>query len=662
MHANGYIVTIVRQVLLLVAMVGFLAVQTKFGPFLNPVSNASEWFSRLGYVVFAFFGLIVALHIPKSAQGFSFSQNLIKRITRRMDFSIDIFSPKLDISPTSKHTRRRIWQESISVLLYLTPECMMPNDERPLYTDLKALPVPPYLVHFRGTVGERHAENLKILGEVGGMDYAKGIVQYTGAFADRFNEIRQRIQKEFIGPDCYWRDTEREVAGGCFGSAWWIPFPPTLVMKYDSGQTIALRTFDEFQDYVRQNEDKEVCQRRNIRLALRSLDGQVVRWPYTYIQNVGKRFSVFDKGYSAHSTIHFESGVFTIQRNGTLVWKTIDLGSGFNVKLTYDKNVQVDGSVIGLTSDFQLTPILARFLSLNQRLIRERTMSAEALIDDYRHSLQTESQSKIDSLSYQFLCSVYGSPKDMHKLTDVLSEERNIKLREMFIENESAIVAANERLMIVSRSEAETWWYLFWDDLWRRNNATVSNLKTHATDFDPSYPSSIAYRLLPRAALESFLIQRGLMSKKGSWRDFMHSGILNKIYFRLNQIIFKGSPNNAIHYHLGNNPAEIDLENFTLSRHIRSSTLGTGGGTDHDDSQIRARPMYKWEAIFDDPLTTSGKPHRRWLPKLATWFGLDPHWEPNNALSSGISLDVVLEDGNYVLLEHAVHSLKGQMT
>lgn len=86
---------------------------------------------------------------------------------------------------------------------------------------------------------------------------------------------------------------------------------------------------------------------------------------------------------------------------------------------------------------------------------------------------------------------------------------------------------------------------IFQDDLWRRNNATVSSLKTHATDFDPSYPSSIAYRLLPRAALEAFLIQRGLMSKKGGWTDFIHSGILNKIYFRLNQIVFKASSDNV---------------------------------------------------------------------------------------------------------------------
>lgn len=108
--------------------------------------------------------------------------------------------------------------------------------------------------------------------------------------------------------------------------------------------------------------------------------------------------------------------------------------------------------------------------------------------------------------------------------------------------------------------------------------------------------------------------------------------------------------------------AQIDVyANSTSSRHAKSSILGTGGGTDYNDSQIRPRPLYRWEAIYDDPVAPSGKPHKRWLPKLVTWLGLDPYWEPNSRLSSGISLDVVLKDGNYVLLENAVHDFKSQM-
>jgi hypothetical protein len=127
-----------------------------------------------------------------------------------------------------------------------------------------------------------------------------------------------------------------------------------------------------------------------------------------------------------------------------------------------------------------------------------------------------------------------------------------------FAEHEVALRVTNERMIAVSRSEASTFWYLFWvrlyyrhghclwteagqDDLWRRNHDTIAALKTHASDFNPHYSTSIAYRPIPRAALQSFLGQRGLFARNGRRREFIHSGVLNKLYFRLNQIVFRGS-------------------------------------------------------------------------------------------------------------------------
>jgi hypothetical protein len=96
-----------------------------------------------------------------------------------------------------------------------------------------------------------------------------------------------------------------------------------------------------------------------------------------------------------------------------------------------------------------------------------------------------------------------------------------------------------------------------------------------------------------------------------------------------------------------------------FTSHPKTSSLGTGGGTDHDDVSIRARPLYRWEAIFEDPLRHGPeRRYRRWLPKLAVWFGLSPFWKSGMALTNGVSLDVRLEDGNYVLLDHAVDELK----
>jgi hypothetical protein len=214
--------------------------------------------------------------------------------------------------------------------------------------------------------------------------------------------------------------------------------------------------------------------------------------------------------------------------------------------------------MIGLDAEFDLTPQLARFLALNRDLIHDRLQHIDNAICDYRRRTRRNARSKCDTLTYEFLCTVYCSPKEPHHLAKTLAEqEKDLRVRETFVEHEDALIAANERMDFVNRSEASAWWYLYWvrpitivcictkqcsqDDLWRRNYDTIAALNTHAIDFNPHYSTSIAYRPLPRAALETFLAQRGLFFKNGGRADFIHSGVLNKLYFRLNQIVFRGS-------------------------------------------------------------------------------------------------------------------------
>jgi len=103
-------------------------------------------------------------------------KRFVKRVQRRLDFSIDIFSPKLDIE---KHISRRVWQETISTLyvpcsncelleidnliprrFFTSPEFAMKPDTKLVYT--KDSELAPYLLHFQGSTAERHAENLKV--------------------------------------------------------------------------------------------------------------------------------------------------------------------------------------------------------------------------------------------------------------------------------------------------------------------------------------------------------------------------------------------------------------------------------------------------------------------------------------------------------------------
>jgi hypothetical protein len=178
-------VAVVRQVLLLIVTMVFFALQWTFSPFLDPVNNASEWISRLNYVLTSLVALLVALDVPGKnfiggpilyvIYGFTYSfsiyfaiinlgimQRWVKRLARRIDFSIDVFSPRLDVSRSSPHTKRRIWQEAITALFLTSPECKIPDKQPMYYIQAKCSQFPPYLLNFQGSPGERHVENIKV--------------------------------------------------------------------------------------------------------------------------------------------------------------------------------------------------------------------------------------------------------------------------------------------------------------------------------------------------------------------------------------------------------------------------------------------------------------------------------------------------------------------
>ena len=55
-------------------------------------------------------------------------------------------------------------------------------------------------------------------------------------------------------------------------------------MKYDNGSLAVLRDVSDIHQYALQNARGDVCRKREIRMALRALDGQAVFWPYRYIK------------------------------------------------------------------------------------------------------------------------------------------------------------------------------------------------------------------------------------------------------------------------------------------------------------------------------------------------------------------------------------------
>jgi hypothetical protein len=73
---------------------------------------------------------------------------------------------------------------------------------------------------------------VQILRDVGSSTYTRAVALTSGPDASWYKHLEEEIQKNYIGPDNYWKKPDEEAIPGCsnyFGNAWWIPFPPTLV-------------------------------------------------------------------------------------------------------------------------------------------------------------------------------------------------------------------------------------------------------------------------------------------------------------------------------------------------------------------------------------------------------------------------------------------------
>jgi hypothetical protein len=103
-------------------------------------------------------------------------------------------------------------------------------------------------------------------------------------------------------------------------------------------------------------------------------------------------------------------------------------------------------------------------------------------------------------------------------------------------------------------------------------------------------------------------------------------------------------------FHVGNDRSELDMEDVDVRTQGKLSTLGTGGGTDHDDGSIRARPEYRWEGLLNSPSHKSQQSLARFFSKMGVWMGMNPFWNSDNS-SAWLALDVRLEKGKYILIE-----------
>jgi hypothetical protein len=167
--------------------------------------------------------------------------------------------------------------------------------------------------------------------------------------------------------------------------------------------------------------------------------------------------------YQAQNATHYQTCILSIGHRGHLEWKDLAIGSGFDVKLTYDKEVVVDGTAIGLTEDFDLTGPLARFFRANHGLVASRISRIEEILDAYRDHHDQEYTDKLNVMSYGFLTDVYNRPRPSSEILKIcLEQEHDSRVRGVFEDSQVILDTAYNRWLAVAESETRSWWYLFW--------------------------------------------------------------------------------------------------------------------------------------------------------------------------------------------------------
>ncbi|KAF9123896.1 hypothetical protein BGW39_008610 [Mortierella sp. 14UC] len=539
-------------------------------PFLYASQNVSEYWSRACTVATSVIGLFIVLDVgPVSVNTlgimliatyvlmcfivvwFSIRQTqkfqvMLKQIQQRLDFSLEIYNPRLNYF---KHIKRRIWQETWTATLLVEDSFKMPSDTVVAYSQSPHRP--PYLLNFKGTVAERHVENLRIVRQIGLRSYSQACQFLTPAMVRK----RTLILKEFVGPDMYYApEFMTSNIKTYFGKAYVVPFPFSVVFVYDeSSVVVTLVKEHDLDRYIRQNQDPEIERRRELRYQLRALDGKFVVRPFVETRGIqkGRESNGTMEMSLVNAPVSYKRGLFTIHRKKMSSWQGHNMNPGFLVTITYsDGEIQdpegssqllhettIGHEVIGITRDFQVTPSLARLLRDNHALISRGVRKVKKVMQAYQNHYRNEALRKDATLSYAFFINVYDNPNLKQRELEPLlrATEENPKVVEPSRQVSTAIQYLYERMGAVNRTRCHQWWYLFWDDLYRKNHEEIPQLTPK--EFSPAFPGSVCYRPMARPDLEAFLEKQGCWLKNGR-AGFMNVGVLNRMYTFLNVLVF----------------------------------------------------------------------------------------------------------------------------
>ena len=338
--------------------------------------------------------------------------------------------------------------------------------------------------------------------------------------------------------------------------------------------------------------------------------------------------------------------------------------------------LELDGKAYGIEDDYLLTPVVARLLKLNRPLIESRISPLKEFLSYHQKHYAEQARRKEGTLSYSFLLNICGEEGLSSKAleAELHSTEQNENVRHLLDLYPAAVMATQERLICVNRSRITQRWFLVFDDLWRRNRTTMKELIDNPSAFSPHYRTSICYRPMSRPQLEQYLARYQLWNPKTRRTTFFHVGLLNSLYFMLDEVLYSGTAqaiplrvgvahHHAVDFHeLANlthktcDPIKEEEECLRPSMTLTYASGDTGEGTSADEGVIRARHAFTFEQVYDVPRYkfTAGQRRARMQQLLnnvsegiKTWLGLVPVVHSHSA--PGVYMRMRISKGHLTL-------------
>ncbi|KAJ1918544.1 hypothetical protein H4219_002558 [Mycoemilia scoparia] len=556
-----------RQVLLMLFSLLFLYRHNRRRPFFDPTANLSELISRAVTMLASIFSIALALVSidTNKHKGLTITVIILNSLAvlvilyfllmstkfmrrwmsggrNQLVFSPGVLTANSERDPMLHRLAiERVWQDTWSAILLASRDFRLLPNKRLEFSVTQARP--PFLIDFHGYPAERHLENLRICENVGIENFR------VSTFLERdsnFMRMANIIKNELIGPDVYFRpwDTQDEEITklsdlgivpksikSWFGQIHVVPFPFIVTIVWDDAPGVAYSfgNIEKLTKLVEQNRNGEVQRRREIRMRLRALEGQVVTLTYEKKSRIKSQLEHHIGSNSSNrpgNTIPYIKGIVRIQRHKSTMWQdrynfnpgfkcTMDVfetgqlcvvdnkvvsatnptnmvaGTHIDVR-AYNRyllgstmsntsqglaNALSAGSksaIIGLNNNYDPTPHLTHLFSENQALIEARLPLIQKAFRHYRKWHIEEFDRKQFALSPHFHTLVF-SPEHRDNLANlpsydqlrqIIQNEKNVDIKGLFEYHGQDLASLYQRLNAITPSQSTDPISLPWYIFW----------------------------------------------------------------------------------------------------------------------------------------------------------------------------------------------------